>query len=158
MLAGVIIPIQSTRRYESRRRKQDSIFYSLRATISLPASLSSTGCSLFILLHPSFAFHFAASASFLQLVVRSRTANVSAWILMSDPCFNTTPPTNPRSSWPGNPGQFSSPSRRGCSNYPSQSGAVGIYAGSRNANSTEVVWHQEKRFVLHFHKTLSTDR
>lgn len=49
--------------------------------------------------HPP-PFHFAASASFLQLVVRNRTANVSAWILMSDPY---TCPTH------ANPGQFPLP-------------------------------------------------
>lgn len=110
-----------------------------------------------------FVFHFAASAGFLHPVVRSRTANVSAWILMLDP--RPSPfhplllglPSSPAS--PVIPASFAFLSSRPRHSPPLWPFPRTEFAGDRrNANTAEVVWDQGSVLSLHFHKIPTTAR
>lgn len=137
------------------------IFYSFRITVPpaiifiLPAPAASAASC--------FVFHFAASAGFLHPVVRSRTANVSAWILMLDP---RPPPFHPlllglpsSPASPVIPASFAFLSSRPRHSPPLWPFPRTEFAGDRrNANNAEVVWDQGSVLSLHFHKIPTTAR
>lgn len=83
-----------------------------------------------------FTFYFAASTSFLYPVVRSRTANVSAWILMFDPHSHPQFSLSLPSSSAVIPASFTLP------RHPRAFPRAEFAGDHRNANTVEVVWYQ----------------